>query len=110
MKGMGIMIKKEYKKPKIVFEDLAFKSALATCDLVSTTKIENDNYPCYIVEGEEEGGKTWPLGKGEPTYLEGFGIIINGDRNICSSEYYCYHVPQDPILLEEENGSYIGLS
>ena len=103
------MIKKEYKKPKIVFEDLAFKSALATCGFVSTTRIEGDTYPCYIVEGE--GDKSWPLGKGEPTYVEDFGTtLINDNRNICDSEYYCYHVPQDPIMLEEQNGSYIGLS
>lgn len=102
-------MKKKYKKPEIVFEKLAFKSALATCGFVSTTKIENDGYPCYIVEGE--GDKTWPLDKGEPTYVPDFGTtLINGDRNICSSEYYCYHVPQDPIMLEGQNGSYIGLS
>lgn len=102
-------MKKKYKKPEIVFEKLAFKSALATCGFVSTTKIGDDTYPCYIVEGE--GDKTWPLDKGEPTYVPDFGTtLINGDRNICSSEYYCYHVPADPIMLEKENGSYIGLS
>ena len=103
MKGMGIMIKKEYKKPKIVFEDLAFKSALATCGYVSTTRIEGDKYPCYPVEGE------WPLGKGEPAYFPDWGdTLINGDKNICSSEYYCYHVPE--LMLEDKNEYYIGLS
>ena len=97
------MIKKEYKKPKIVFEDLAFKSALATCGYVSTTKIGDDTYPCYPVEGE------WPLGKGEPAYVPDWGdTLINGDTNICSSEYYCYHVPE--LMLEHKNENYTGLS
>lgn len=103
---MGIMIKKEYKKPKIVFEDLAFKSALATCGLVSTTKIENDYYPCYPVEAEVDGDK----GSGVPSYDTAFEeTLINDDRNICSSEYYCYHVPVTD-LSEEWNEYYIGLS
>ena len=101
-------MKKKYKKPEIVFEKLAFKSALATCGYVSTAKITNDMYPCYIVEGE--GNKTWPLGKGEPAYMPEWGdTLINGDMNICSIEYYCYHVPADP-MLEGKNENYTGLS
>ena len=96
-------MKKKYKKPEIVFEDLAFKSALATCGFVSTTRIENDAYPCYQVDGE------YPLGKGEPTYVPDWGdILINKDRNICSSYYYCYDVPQ--LMLEDKNENYSGLS
>ena len=96
-------MKKKYKKPEIVFEDLAFKSALATCGFVSTTKIEGDNYPCIPVEGEREN--TW----GEPAYVPDFDeTVINGDMNICESEYYCYHVPE--LMLEDKNEYYIGLS
>ena len=96
-------MKKKYKKPEIVFEDLAFKSSLATCGFVSTTKITNDIYPCYQVDGE------YPLGKGEPAYVPDWGdTLINSDRNICSSYYYCYDVPQ--LMLEDKNENYIGLS
>lgn len=99
------MIKKEYKKPKIVFEDLAFKSALATCGLVSTTKIGDDAYPCYPVEEVIEGDKV----SGVPTYDTAFEeILINDDRTICSSEFYCYHVPLTDF--NEQNEYYIGLS
>lgn len=96
-------MKKKYKKPEIVFEKLAFKSALATCVYVSTTRIVDDTYPCYQVDGE------WPLGKGEPAYVPDWGnTLINGDKNICSSDYYCYQVPQ--YMLEEKNENYTGLS
>ncbi len=99
------MIKKEYKKPKIVFEDLAFKSALATCGYVSTTKIENDKYPCYPVEEEVLGDKV----SGVPTYDTAFEeVIINDNQNICSSMFYCYHVPLTDF--NEQNAYYIGLS
>lgn len=100
------MIKKEYKKPKIVFEDLAFKSALATCGYVSTTRIENDIYPCYPVDKEVEGVK----GSGVPTYDTDWGFTyINGNKNICSIEYTCYHVPLSDLDGQNEY-YYIGLS
>lgn len=99
------MIKKEYKKPKIVFEDLAFKSALATCGFVSTTKIDNDIYPCYLVEAEGYKGQS-----GVPTYDTEWGFTyINGNENICSMEYECYHAPL-PDFNEQSNENYIGLS
>lgn len=99
------MIKKEYKKPKIVFEDLAFKSALATCGYVSTTKIGDDAYPCYPVEAEVEGYK----GSGVPTYDTEWNVTyINGNKYICSMEYECYHVPLTDF--NEQNEYYIGLS
>ena len=58
-------MKKKYKKPEIVFEKLAFKSALATCGFISTTRISDDGYPCEMVDSE--GDYQWPGGKGEPT-------------------------------------------
>ena len=96
------MIKKEYKKPKIVFEDLAFKSALATCGSVSTTKIESDIYPCIPGEGD----KAW----GVPTYVEEFfgAILFNDNENICSMPFECYHAAV--VEFDGKTENYIGLS
>lgn len=100
-------MKKKYKKPEIVFEKLAFKSALATCDFISTTRISDDGYPCGMVENDSEF--QWPYGKGEPTYNADFDeVLINGDISVCSSGWYCYDVPI--VMMEEHNKAYIGLS
>lgn len=101
-------MKKKYKKPEIVFEKLAFKSALATCGFISTTRISDDGFPCEMVEGE--GEFTWPGGKGEPAAVDGDPslVLINDDFSICTSGWYCYHVPE--AMMEERNDKYIGLS
>ena len=99
-------MKKEYKKPEIVFENLAFKSALASCGFVSTTRID-DEYPCALVAGSNE--VTWPGGKGEPAYVPEWDTVLIGSApNECSEEYSCYHVPD--VMMENGNESYIGLS
>ena len=96
-------MKKKYKKPEIVFEKLAFKSALATCGFISTTRISDDGYPCEMVEGND-----WQGGKGEPAYdAAGFEEVLIGDFDVCDSYFYCYHVP---IMMEKGNEAYIGLS
>lgn len=98
-------MKKKYEKPEIVFEKLAFKSALATCGFISTTKISDDGYPCEMVHG----GK-WPYDKGEPTMAadDPGWVLINDDFDICNTEWYCYHVPE--VMIEGLNDKYIGLS
>lgn len=95
-------MKKKYKKPEIVFEDLAFKSALATCAFISTTRISDDRFPCELVEGDD-----WQGGKGEPAYNGDFDFVLIGDMSVCDSYYYCYHVP---VMMEGSNDKYIGLS
>ena len=95
-------MKKKYKKPEIVFEKLAFKSALATCGLVSTTRISDDYFPCEMVEGDD-----WRGGKGEPAYDGDFDCVLIGDFGVCDTYFYCYHVP---IMMENGNEAYIGLS
>ena len=100
-------MKKKYKKPEIVFEKLAFKSALATCGYISTRRISEDAFSCEMVENDSEF--QWPFGKGEPTYNEDFDeVLINGDLSVCSSGWYCYDVPI--VMMEEKNNAYIGLS
>lgn len=95
-------MKKKYKKPEIVFEKLAFKSALATCGYVSTTRIA-DTYSCEMVEGDD-----WRGGKGEPAYNEDLDCVLIGDFSVCDNYFYCYHVP---VMMEGADGSsYIGLS
>lgn len=98
-------MKKKYEKPEIVFEDLAFKSALATCGFVSTKRIESDFFSCEMVDGDE-----WIGGKGEPTMAadDPGWVLINDDFNICNTGWYCYHVPE--VMMEEKNDAYIGLS
>lgn len=100
-------MKKKYKKPEIVFEKLAFKSALATCGYVSTKRI-NDAFSCDPVKGDSDF--TWPGGVGEPAAVGEIPdwVLINGDRDICSSGYDCYHVPE--VMMETGNDKYIGLS
>lgn len=95
-------MKKKYKKPEIVFEDLAFKSALATCGFISTTRISDDRFPCEMVEGDD-----WRGGKGEPAYEPVFDEVLIGDFSVCDSYFYCYHVP---VMMEKGNDAYIGLS
>lgn len=95
-------MKKKYKKPEIVFEKLAFKSALATCGFISTTRISDDRFPCEMVEGDD-----WQGGKGEPAYNEDFDCVLIGDSSVCDSYFYCYHVP---VMMEGSNDTYIGLS
>ena len=96
-------MKKKYKKPEIVFEDLAFKSALATCGFVSTKRIE-DAFSCEIVEGDD-----WQGGKGEPAAVgEIPDWVFIGDNGTCTDYYYCYDVPQ--LMMENGNDKYIGLS
>lgn len=96
-------MKKKYKKPEIVFEKLAFKSALATCGLVSTTKISDDGFPCEMVDGDQ-----WQGGQGEPAAVDGDpGWVLIGDNGTCTDDYYCYHVP---VMMENGNEAYIGLS
>lgn len=101
-------MKKKYKKPEIVFEKLAFKSALATCGYISTRRISEDSFSCEIVESE--GDLKWPGGKGEPAYNEDFDVVlIDSGFKFCSTGYECYHVPQG-AMMEGENSAYIGLS
>ena len=95
-------MKKKYKKPEIVFEKLAFKSALATCGLVSTTRISDDRFPCEMVDGDD-----WQGGKGEPAYDADFDAVLIGDFSVCDSYFYCYNVP---VMMESGNDKYIGLS
>ncbi len=96
-------MKKKYKKPEIVFEKLAFKSALATCGYVSTKRI-NDAFSCEMVEGDE-----WRGGKGEPAAMDGDSSwVLIGDNGTCTDYYYCYDVPD--MMMEEYNKTYIGLS
>lgn len=95
-------MKKKYKKPEIVFEKLAFKSALATCGYVSTKRIE-DAFSCEMVDGE------WQGGKGEPAAVDGDpSWVLIGDNGTCTEDFYCYGVPV--IMMEEHNNTYIGLS
>lgn len=96
-------MKKKYKKPEIVFEKLAFKSALATCGFVSTKRIESDFFSCEMVDGKWQGGKGEPAFAGDDLGL----VLINDDSSICESEFYCYHVP---VMMENGNEAYIGLS
>ena len=100
-------MKKKYKKPEIVFEKLAFKSALATCGFVSTKRIE-DAFSCDPVKGDSD--VTWPGDVGEPAIAEGdFLVSINRDSSICETSYSCYHIPD--VMMEGAPGStYIGLS
>lgn len=100
-------MKKKYKKPEIVFEKLAFKSALATCGYVSTKRI-NDAFSCDPVKGDSEF--TWPGDVGEPAIADGdIFVLINGNSSICESSWSCYHVPD--VMMEGAPGStYIGLS
>lgn len=99
-------MKKKYKKPEIVFEKLAFKSALATCGFISTKRIE-DAFSCDPVKGDNE--VTWPGDVGTPTIANGdIFVLINGDFSICDTEWSCYHVPE--VMMEDGNDKYIGLS
>ena len=97
-------MKKKYKKPEIVFEKLAFKSALATCGFVSTKRIE-DAFSCAMVEGDD-----WIGGKGEPTAVGEIPdwVLIGDNDGTCTDYFYCYHVPE--VMMEEGNKAYIGLS
>lgn len=101
-------MKKKYEKPEIVFEKLAFKSALATCGFISTTRISDDEYPCEMVDSE--GDYQWPGGKGEPTMAadDPGWVLINDDFSVCNTGWYCYHVPE--VMMEGSNDKYIGLS
>ena len=101
-------MKKKYKKPEIVFEKLAFKSALATCGFISTTRISDDGFPCEMVDSE--GDYQWPGGKGEPTAMDGDSswVLIGDNDGTCTDYFYCYHVPE--VMMEEGNKAYIGLS
>lgn len=98
-------MKKKYKKPEIVFEKLAFKSALATCGYVSTKRISEDAFSCEMVDGDE-----WIGGKGEPTAMDGDSswVLIGDNDGTCTDYFYCYHVPE--VMMEEKNNAYIGLS
>lgn len=100
-------MKKKYKKPEIVFEKLAFKSALATCGFISTRRISEDIFSCEMVESE--GDYQYSGGKGEPAAVSDWPgmVLINDDTSKCSSGYYCYHVP---AMAEGHNEAYIGLS
>lgn len=95
-------MKKKYKKPEIVFEKLAFKSALATCGYISTKRISEDAFSCEMVYGND-----WQGGKGEPAYNEDLDCVLIGDSSVCDSYFYCYHVP---VMMEGSNETYIGLS
>lgn len=96
-------MKKKYKKPEIVFEKLAFKSALATCGYVSTKRISEDAFSCEMVEGDD-----WQGGKGEPAAVgEMPDWVLIGDNGTCTDYFYCYHVP---VMMEGSNDAYIGLS
>ena len=100
-------MKKKYKKPEIVFEKLAFKSALATCGFISTKRIEDDTFSCEPVKGDNK--VTWPGDVGTPTIASGdIFVLINGDFSICDTEWSCYHVPE--VMMESGNDKYIGLS
>lgn len=97
-------MKKKYKKPEIVFEKLAFKSALATCGYISTKRISEDAFSCEMVYGDD-----WQGGKGEPTAVgEIPDWVLIGDNGTCTDYFYCYDVPQ--LMMEEHNKAYIGLS
>ena len=100
-------MKKKYKKPEIVFEKLAFKSALATCGYVSTKRIE-DAFSCEMVEGDSEF--TWPGGMGEPAAPGEIPdwVLIGDNDGTCTDYFYCYHVPE--VMMEGSNDKYIGLS
>lgn len=100
-------MKKKYKKPEIVFEKLAFKSALATCGFISTKDI-NDAFSCDPVKSD--GELKWPGDWGEPTYNPDLDVVlIDSGFEYCSSGYECYHVP-DGALIKGQNDAYIGLS
>ena len=97
-------MKKKYKKPEIVFEKLAFKSALATCGYISTKRI-TDDFSCEMVVGDE-----WIGGKGEPTAVGEIPdwVLIDDEFGACTDYFDCYHVPE--VMMETGNDKYIGLS
>lgn len=77
-------MKKEYKKPQILFEDLRFSSAIAMCGMVRTN--END---CQMIELPSDFGG----GFGYPTYDRDLDTVLIVFPGPCETSFYCYHVP-----------------
>lgn len=76
------MMKKEYKKPVILFEDMEFNTAIAApCDYVLSTG-------CAEMVGPG-GGTYWPV---EDPNSPG-EILFLVDSLICNVYFECYHNP-----------------
>ena len=74
-------MKKNYKKPRVMFENLAFNTAIAACDYIYTT-----NEKCNTSSPD-----------GKPFYdEEDTATIYIADMISCNSIFYCYHGP-NPI-------------
>lgn len=79
-------MKKNYKKPRVMFENLAFNTAIAACDYIYTT-----NEKCNTSSLD-----------GKPFYdEEDPDAIYIADIIPCNTIKYCYHGPTDPIPTEK---------
>lgn len=77
-------MKKEYKKPEIVFESFKFNAAIAECSWAPV----GDAGP--IEPGQEN---TWTGGVDDGS---GTGIILLNRGivgSVCHTDYECYHLP-----------------
>lgn len=77
-------MKKEYKKPEIVFESFKFNAAIAECTWASVGNAGP------IIPGQED---LWTGGVDDGT---GSGIVLLNrgiENSICDTDYECYHLP-----------------
>lgn len=83
-------MKKNYKKPRVMFENLAFNTAIAACDFITTSG-------CQAIEGTSEIPYRDP-------WIPNTVYIIN-DQTVCTTEFYCYHINSNPLSDKIAGGS-----